>query len=207
MAKIATGLKHKGGVMDEKQQTISLLDKLKAVESELYRQLEKAEHTVGILRCRKDDDRMKMNTSENYGIGSAFMGVLFGFALWGGIATGDPTTIGFASAGLATSAAAVGINVRSRFVCKQDMKNINNVISDIWKYHKSLESQLDFVKLKIKRLEQIMESNKIDSKEVDQVRNAKFEGKKTISMDENLRESINKLGANYSEADEVNLMV
>lgn len=193
--------------MDAKQQAQETLDKLREVEKELYHQLEKAEHTAGILRCRKDDDRRKVNSSETYGFCSGLMGVLFGFALWGGITTGDPSTIGFASAGLATSAAAVGVNIRSRMVCKKDMRNINKATSEVWKYYRSLESQLDFVQLKIKRLEQIIASEKIDTKEVEQIRTAKFEGKKSISMDENLKADVNKMGASYSDADEIDLMV
>lgn len=193
--------------MDAKQQAQETLDKLREVEKELYHQLEKAEHTAGILRCRKDDDRRKVNSSETYGFCSGLMGVLFGFALWGGITAGDPSTIGFASAGLATSAAAVGVNIRSRMVCKKDMRNINKATSEVWKYYRSLESQLDFVQLKIKRLEQIIASEKIDTKEVEQIRTAKFEGKKSISMDENLKADVNKMGASYSDADEVDLTV
>ena len=200
-------VKYKGENMDAKQQAIEAIDKLREVEKELYHQLEKAEHTAGILRCRKDDDRRKMSGSETYGFCSGLLGALFGFAMWGGIATGDPTTIGFAAAGLATSAAAVGVNIHARRVCKQDMRNINKATSEVWQYYKSLESQLDFVQLKIKRLEQIVASEKIDEKEIQQIRTAKFEGKKSISMDENLRNDVNKMGASYSDADEIDLMV
>ena len=52
-------VKYKGENMDAKQQAIEAIDKLREVEKELYHQLEKAEHTAGILRCRKDDDRRK----------------------------------------------------------------------------------------------------------------------------------------------------
>lgn len=207
MAKTTMAVRRKGDNVDEKQHTLGIIEKLKTVESNLYRQLEKAEHTARLLQCRKDDDRTKLNSSDTYGFCSALLGFLFGAALGGAIATGDPTAMTFAIGGLATSAASVGINIRTRVVCKKDMKNISKAVSDVWKYYRSLESQLDFVKIKIKRLEQIAESGKINTNEVEQVRSAKYEGKKTIAMDETLRENINKLGASYSDADEVDLMV